>query len=349
MEAAARAQPGPDHIHELVRRYGHDAMACQILNPGIVHWHSPDGEAALGYVSAAGYRVVAGGPLCAPAQLPAVAAAFRAEARRQGERVCYFGVGEDFLATLDVRQQGRMLLGAQPVWNPAHWPQALAGRPSLRSQIRRMGPRLRVEVWDAARARASAELARCRREWLATRRLPPMGFVVETDVLAQLDGRRVYVATEADHPVAFLVALPVPGRSGWLIDQLIRGAQAPNGTMELLLDGAMTDLAALGSRWVSLGLSPLSQRAGLSYAAHPRWLRVVLALVRRLGSPLYRFDGLDAFKARLGPERWEPLYAVDADTIRLRTLYAIASAFGGTAPALFALHGLLRLAVARRS
>lgn len=332
----------PTLARDLVWRYGHDAMACQILNPGIMHWHSPTDEAVVGYVAAAGYRVVAGGPLCAPTRLPVVVADFAADAQRAGQRVCYFGVGAPFLAALSTPAHASMLLGAQPIWSPGGWPALLARQPRLRSQIGRLRPRLSVAVWEAAQARSSADLARCWREWLASRALPPMRFVVETDVLDQLEGRRVYVAELDGRPVAFLIAVPVPGRAGWLIDQLIRGAEAPNGAIELLIDAVMGDLSAAGAAWVSLGLSPLSQRAGLSYAEHPAWLRASLSLVRRWGAPFYSFDGLDAFKARLCPDAWEPLYGVDQHGISPRTLYAIAAAFAADNPARFVLRGCLR-------
>jgi phosphatidylglycerol lysyltransferase len=342
MEIASHAQPTLARTRDLVHRYGYNAMACQILNPGIQHWHSATCEAAIGYVPAAGYRIVAGAPLCDLAQLPQVVAEFAADAQRARQRVCYFGVGDRFLIALNTPPQTRMLLGAQPIWNPAGWPALLTRSPRLRSQINRLRPRLTVEIWEAARARASADLARCWREWLARRALPPMRFVVETDVLDQLEGRRVYVAEQGGRPVAFLIVVPVPGRAGWLIDPMIRGADAPNGAIELLIDAAMGDLRAAGAAWVSLGLSPLSQRAGLSYAEHPAWLRTSLGLVRRWGAPLYSFDGLDAFKARLDPDAWEPLYAVAPHGLSPRTLYAIAAAFSDDNPARFVLRGYLR-------
>lgn len=343
MEIAHITQSVPSLVRDLVHRYGNDAIACQITNPGIAHWHNPENDAIVGYISAAGYRVVASGPLCPAVRLPAVITAFEADARRTGQRVCYFGAGQSLIDTLDVPRHARMLLGAQPVWDPHNWPAIVARRSSLRSQIKRLRSRVTVELWDAARAGSSADLMRCRREWLAARPLPPMRFVVETDVFDYLEGRRVYVAEQAGRPVAFLVAVPVPGRSGWLIDQLIRGAEAPNGAMEVLIDAAMRDLAGAGAGWVSLGLSPLSRRAGLNYSTQPAWMRLTLALTRRLGRPFYNFDGLDAFKARLQPDAWEPLYAVERPMMTPLTIYAIATAFGADNPLRFVLRGCSRL------
>ncbi|MCO5334787.1 MAG: hypothetical protein M9893_12440 [Pyrinomonadaceae bacterium] len=47
----------------------------------------------------------------------------------------------------------------------------------------------------------------------------------------------------------------------------------------------------------------------------------------------YNFDGLDAFKAKLMPVMWEPVFAVSNEPrVSIHTLYAIAGAFSGNAP-----------------
>ncbi len=54
-------------------------------------------------------------------------------------------------------------------------------------------------------------------------------------------------------------------------------------------------------------------------------------------------EGLDAYKAKFLPESWEPIYAITSEPrIGLRTLYAIAGAFGEMAPPELLLRALLR-------
>src|ERR1700712_3016669 len=85
--------PIPDlrRARELVLRFGWNAMAYQILNPGMRLWFAADGQGVAGYVRAGGYRVVAGAPVCAPERLAGVAAEFAADPRRARQRLCYFG------------------------------------------------------------------------------------------------------------------------------------------------------------------------------------------------------------------------------------------------------------------
>jgi phosphatidylglycerol lysyltransferase len=325
---------------DLVLCYGCNATAYQILNPGMTFWFPPDGQAVVGYVASAGFRVVAGSPICPTERLASVVAAFEADARRSRQRVCYFGVQERLTRVLAMDGPLACLrLGAQPVWSPQHWPAVVSRKSSLRAQLARArNKRVVVTRWttELASSHHLALLARCLREWLQTRHLPPMHFLVEPETLAYLDGRRVYVAQREGQLVGFLVASPVPLRNGWFVEQMVRGAHAPNGTTDLLLDTAIRDMAASGAAYVTLGLSPLSRRANLPPYPHPPWLGLVLSWIRAYGQRFYNFDGLDAFKARFLPETWEPVYAVmRGPRVSWRMLYAIAGAFSGTSPLWF--------------
>jgi phosphatidylglycerol lysyltransferase len=330
-----------------VLEHGWNATAYQILNPGIALWFSPDGDAVIGYVRYRRTLVVAGAPVCALARLHSVAAEFVSYARRSGLRVCYFGAGErlESIYAADA-SWSRVLLGAQPSWDPREWPRAVAKRPSLRAQFNRARNKgIVVTEWPARVAENNQLLWRCLEEWLATRHLPPLHFLVEPQTLRSLEDRRVFVAERGRDVVAFTVLSPVPARDGWLVEQIVRGHDAPNGTAELLIDAAMRAVGASGSGYATLGLSPLSQRAGLETPHQPMWLRAVLEWVRRHGARFYNFGGLDAFKAKFNPQVWEPIYAIDdRPSFSPRALYAIAGAFSGGAPIRLVVLALLRAA-----
>jgi phosphatidylglycerol lysyltransferase len=84
---------------------------------------------------------------------------------------------------------------------------------------------------------------------------------------------------------------------GGLVEDLIRSPDAPNGTSESLVDAAMRDAAATGSRWATLGLVPLAGPIS-------PWLQ----LAKRWAAAFYDFEGLRAFRARLRPVGWDPIY-----------------------------------------
>jgi len=108
----------------------------------------------------------------------------------------------------------------------------------------------------------------------------------------------------------------------------------------------MRAIADDGCRFATLGLSPLSKRAGMSAFEEPLWLKVMLAWLRKHGQRFYNFDGLDAFKAKLQPNEWEPVFAIPNEpNVSFRTMYAIGAAFTANAPFRTALFGIGRAGI----
>ena len=285
---------------------------------------------------------VAGSPVCRPSRLKDVLEEFEDDTHARGLWSCYFAADER--VAQELAQRGpfdRILLGAQPVWDPHDWPDILERKASLRAQLNRAHNKdVSAARWSRQRAEDHPDLHRCLEDWLETRGLPPLHFLVEPETLGRLYDRRVYVAVQpsgrpnaAEIVRGFLVASPIPQRNGWLIEQIIRGRGAPNGTSELLLDAAWRDLAESGAEYVTLGLSPLSRRTDVEFSHHRAWLRFALGWVRAHGRRFYDFDGLDAFKAKFLPQRWEPIWAITSERrVGLGTLWAISGAFGQMSP-----------------
>jgi phosphatidylglycerol lysyltransferase len=326
-------EPTLQRARALVLAHGWNATAYQILNPGIRLWFATAGDAVAGYVKGARFWVIAGAPVCAEARLAEARAELEAAAAVEACGVVYFGAESRLEAQLrNSPVHAQVLLGAQPAFSPQDWPAMLNSHASLRAQLRRaVNKSVRVAEWPARRAESDLELRGCLYEWLATRGLPPLHFLVEPETLGGLFDRRVIVATRAGRVVGFLVAAPIPGKRGWLIEQIIRGRGAVNGTAELLIDAALRAFAVEGGRYVTLGLSPLSQHA--QSVLDPWWLRWLLAWMRAHANRFYNFAGLDAFKAKFRPARWEPIYAIcNRPRFTPGALYAVAEAFTGGRP-----------------
>lgn len=320
---------------QLLKRYGWNATSFQVLEPGVCYWFDPAREACVAYVDTGRAWVVAGAPIAPEERIAELAAAFERVAAAARRRVCYFGVERRFLREVLHRS---LPIGEQPVWDPAKWPATLRASRSLREQLRRARARgvtvRAVDLHDLDRRDADVRRAveALIDRWLHSRPMAPMGFLVQVDLFTHPEERRLFVAEREGRLVGFLAMVPVYARNGWLLEDLLRDASAPNGTAELLIDHAMRAAAEAGSRYATLGMAPLSGRIS-------PWLRVV----RRLGARLYRFDGLRAFKARLRPGRWEPLYlSFPRSQNALISLADALSAFAPQGLARFALETLAR-------
>jgi phosphatidylglycerol lysyltransferase len=327
-----------EHARALVLRHGWNPAAYQILNPGMGLWFSAARDAVAGYAAYRDTWVVAGAPVCAEDRLPDVARELDAHARRQHKRLLYFGAGarlERLLGAAGEDTHHLLRLGAQPVWDPSRWKATIRARASIRAQINRARNKgVRIRKLDFSREPEILPRLRAVQEgWLATRGLPQLHFMTETDILRELRDRQVFAAERDGQLIAFAVATPVPARNGWLLEQWPRLPTAPNGTTVLLVHSVMSIVASEGARFVTLGLAPLSDRAGLVGEGEPLWVRGLLRWIRAHGRRFYNFRGLDAFKASLAPDAWEPAYAIiPGHGVTPGALTAVAGVFGGGSP-----------------
>jgi phosphatidylglycerol lysyltransferase len=292
-ERAAR-----DRVLELVRRHGWNATAFQTLEEGYRYFFYADGCVA--YVDTGAAWVVAGAPIAPRSEIQATLSAFLAAARHAERRVCFFAT-EQRLLDLAGAALRSLRIGEQPVWDPRDWSEILKRRRSLREQLRRARAK-GVTVRELAAAELEvgetrAGIARVAERWLSTRSLAPMEFLVRLELFSFTADRRCFVAERGGHVVGVAGVVPVPARSGWFIEDLVRDPEAPNGTAELLIDGVMRWASEQHCDWLTLGLSPLAGEVS-----------PLLRAARSSGSLLYDFKGLRSYKAKLEPEEWLPVF-----------------------------------------
>ena len=283
----------------LIRLFGWNATSFQVLEPGFRYFFA-DGAACVAFVDTGRAWVAAGAPLAGEAHFGEVTAAFLRAARAANRRACFFATEDRFTRRVALRS---LLIGEQPVWETDGWDAAVRASSSLREQLRRARAKgVRVRVTDAHAATAAGTPMRDAirgfvERWRGARELAPLGFLARVDPLAFLPDRPFFLAECAGRLVGILSVAPIHGREGWLLQNLLRAPDAPNGTAEALIDAAMRDASARGLSLVTLGLAPLAGRV-----AAP------LRVARRAGRGLFNFEGLRAFKAKLQPARWDPVY-----------------------------------------
>lgn len=293
-------------LERAVLTHGDTSMAWLALKTNLEVWHDPGLHSGAG--AAVAYRdtgrawVAAGDPL-APAERRAacVGSFFRAAAHSQ-RRASVFASELSGALPPDL---ARLQIGRQPLLDPRQWASTVAGSRTLRQQLRRAARKsVRTACLTPAQLREPdgawpAALRALERRWLANKSLPPLGFVIKLETRRRPTQRCVVVARAGERLVGLCALSPIPASRGYLLEELMRDPSAPNGTAEALVDAALTAAGKRGARSVSLGLAPLS-------GVEDRGLR----MARRLGEGLYRFSGLENFKAKFGPATWQPVYSL---------------------------------------
>ncbi len=288
-----------ERVLALVRTHGWNTTSFQALEEGFSYWFDDDNNACVAYVDTGAAWVAAGAPIAAADHIDDVCDGFAAAAKTHGRRACFFAL-ED--RVIERKHLSAMRIGLQPSWQPSLWQQKLTQSRSLREQLRRAKAKsVTVRLVDPSELSPTSSLRTSMNAlaeaWLQTRKMAPMGFLVDVQPFSFARERRTFIAERDGALVGFLVAVPIYVRRGWLFQHLLRSDDAPNGTNELLFDAAMRHVAVEGSELVTLGMAPLAGEV-------PAALRAVRAASR----VLYDFEGLQRFKSRLRPDAWESVY-----------------------------------------
>ncbi len=341
-----------ERVLKLLQAHGHHATSFQILEEGFKYWFDPTCDAVVAYVEVSGWWVAAAAPTAPEALVGQVASRFIDAGRAASRKVAFFSVDEAFVVSLEaargIKGFDKVKIGEQPEWNPASYGTEGRQRRTLRSQlsrarrkgvtVRRVSAREIEETPGSIRAQIDVVLD----QWLETRRMSAMRFMVDLQPFLFPEHRRYYMAQWEGRAVGFLAAIPVYKRQGWFFEDIIRVPGAPNGTTELMIHTAMEDAAHSGDRYVTLGLCPL---AGVDDEPGPHRVlrRGLKACYDHLGG-LYQFPGLKNFKSRFCPDQWSPQFlVVSPPSMGVMAFGAVLRAFAGGGLVSFGLDTVLRL------
>jgi phosphatidylglycerol lysyltransferase len=284
--------------NELLRAHGGEAMSFHALDEGVRVWRHPQG--LVGYVDTGSAWVTDGAPIAAANHRAQVARALVDEARRAARRVCFCAVEADDATD----ELSSLAVGSQAYWNPQSWAEklGLSTSRSLREQLRRArAKQVRIRRLEPsellAGSPAAAAIESLNQRWLESHGAPPLKFFLDVRFSSRVEERRVYAAQVGSQLVGVLGAVPIYARTGWFIRDIVREADAPNGTAELLFDAALKDAANDGSTYVTSGLVPLA--GGVDWP---------LSAVKRVSHHVYDFVGLRRFREKLRPDGWQPIF-----------------------------------------
>ena len=95
----------------------------------------------------------------------------------------------------------------------------------------------------------------------------------------------------------------------------------------------MRKFSAAGRTYATPGLVALASVANSELRKNPFWLHMLMLLAHAHANRFYNFRGLERFRAKMAPARWDSIYAISNErAFSPRTLCAIGEAFSGIAP-----------------
>ena len=194
---------------------------------------------------------------------------------------------------------------------------------SARNQALRAG--VEISEWSLADLATdpvrSRTIKRIHDLWGESTWLRLEGFLLASDPLRAIEGRRLFVAHQGGQDVAFLLTSPVRlGFSSYFEDMMFT-PDAPNGSTEMLMLHAMEALRLSGQVEVSLGVVALNNLGFYEAHAESAVSRGLLKVTKRVAQGFYNSAGIELHRKRYQPVRWDDTFvACSTSTGRLNLL-----------------------------
>jgi fatty acid desaturase len=164
--------------------------------------------------------------------------------------------------------------------------------------------------------------------WANRKALPAMGFMVTVELFQHAERRRYFIVESPARVEGFAVCVPIYGRNGWLVEDMMIRPDSPAGCSEALIDAVMRRLSEEGAEIVSLGMVALAGLdAGKDRARKHPVLSGLLRFCSQTMGWLYNFEGLYRFRNKLKPLEWQEVYIVTSGTVSFLAIRAILMAF----------------------
>ena len=308
----------PQHQEEnllrLQKLYGYNAHSLVGISPDVSKWFDFRTQSGLTFTEHGKIRLVAGEMLGSDDNLEAAVRRFVDEARAEKKLVAFLPTTEKFARAVAPLGFEAVKIGASPYFDLPTWNPRGNKAKKMRAGVNQ-ATRAGVAVEQAAQRNLSfcREVADLCENWSNTRRAAvKFGWLFELAPFQHAERKKFFAARNAQGKlVGLLAASPIPARDGWYLEDVLRAADSPNGTTDLLVYEALKTLAGEGAKLATLGTSPLAGDGADSLADDQRPLsKKLLNVSREYFEPIYNFKGLRHFKGKFVPSWWESEYVL---------------------------------------
>lgn len=249
-------------------------------------------------------------PVGPPEEAADVVRSFRAYAAARGKHAVLLGISRSVVESLAVHDFRSVWLGTEPFNDLRTWHTRGKAGEEVRqacNHARKHGGAAR-EVYpldDAAVRRSIDEVTEL---WMQARPMRRSRSFLRTAPLERAEQRRYFVV-EGDHGIQSLMVCSSVSRRGQYLQDLVRRPDALRGSHELNIVTAMSTFQREGLDFVTGGIVPFYDPNRPRCEQRPRAVGLLGQVIGRFDN-LFRFSGLQQFRAKFLPSRVVDIYAL---------------------------------------
>ena len=311
--AAGAARPGtPEERRTLVLRHAENGMSFLTLYPGWEHFHPAAAEGFVAFERHNGSALACGDPICAPGGEESLVKAFAAWCAAERLTPAFVGATPAIAALCRAMGWRTLKIGQEPIFELAGYAPRGNRTKKVRSaanQARKGGVTIEcVPVGHYPPSAVAQEMREVQKLWQSSRKITALAFTLRLEPLTLAADKIILLAYKDARLEGFVTCIPIGGRNGYYIEDMMRRPAAPNGVSEMLFLAAVEAARARGATMANLGLAPLRD-AARQPAGHRVIGRALAFAFKRLNL-FYKFKPLEHFKAKFGPDAWEDSFLV---------------------------------------
>lgn len=325
LEDFVNTSPSRGQIAELIRKWG-NASSISLLDPACQIFSVPEIDGVIGYRTGWGCAVAYGDPVCALADVPALAEAFQRYCQVRNWRNIYATVSERFaLWAINHISSAAVQVGEELIFNPRRNPETGAIARKLRNKVshaRHSG--VIVNEYTMRNKPLESAIEQVASSWLKSRHGPQI-YLSHVNLFAERTGKRWFYACQEGRIVGVLLLNQLVARQGWLVNMVMATPDASPGTSELLVISALDALRFEGTSLVTVGTLPLERLdkiVGLGWFS--RWMaRTSFQVAKRI----FPINGRLKYWQKFQPHQSEGSYLLFSHSnVGLRDLAGVMSA-----------------------
>jgi phosphatidylglycerol lysyltransferase len=259
IETAENRSDLDSSVHEYLHRYGYNSFSSCMLYDGIRYYFPPEGNGFIGYFDYSPLLVVLGEPVCPSQDYGYFTEKFLSYCHAHN-KICIFAiVGEEFVASTSHLSWTKIAIGDDMVFNIQEYTPSGDKAKKVRSaknQILKRGARVKEYQRSLyPDPELEHEFESMTQRWLHSHSRFQM-YLLDLELFALSELKRYLYVEYEGRVVAILTCLPIYARTGYLLEDLIRDPNGPNGATELLVLEALRLFKEEGIEMATMGLSP---------------------------------------------------------------------------------------------
>ncbi len=293
--------------------YGYNEHTYVAVSEHSQVWRDRWLRGAVSYIERGNVWLVTGEPLADDENLYQITENFISHARENRKLAVFVPTSERFARAVSTQDVRIHKIGTSPYFDLQNWNPRGNSAKGLRlglNRARRAG--IVVESVSDITADFRGEVGELCENWMDGRPAGlEFGWLFQLAPFENANAKRYFAARNTEGLlVGLLAACPIPARDGWYLEDVLKRADAPTGTADLIVFEALRGLAAEGALLATLGTIPLSETGGDDITSGGYILARVLDLTKRSLKSIYNVEGLRCFKSKFVPSWWESEYVV---------------------------------------